>query len=153
MGNRYIVARHDFTPTAGQDILTIRSVANRRCRLISVSVVGRGATSASQVLQIAKAATVGVTPGGAIVLGKAEHTEQPTAATLTATTWATQPVLTADNNEVVGWNALGGVNRWVTPPGKPNGSFEIRNAEELSIRAPSGPTYQAMSISVVVEED
>lgn len=151
MGQRYTVARDNVTPTGGQDILTLISAANRRIRLVSLSVAGRGSSSAAQQLQIAMNAT-GTTPGGAITPSKAEHSEQPAATFTTATTWAAQPTL-ATNYEVVGWNALGGINRWVTPPGKPQGMFEARNGDVISIRAPTGPTYQAMSISVVVEED
>lgn len=151
MGQRYTVSRENITPTAGQDIITLISATARRIRLVSCNVRGAGTSSAQQGLQIAMNAT-GTTPGGAIVPSKAEHSEQPAATFTTATTWSAQPTL-ATNFEVVGWNALGGVNRWVTPPGKPQGMFEARNGDVISIRAPSGPTYQAMSISVVVEED
>lgn len=151
MGQRYTVARDNVTATGGQDVLTLISAASRRIRLVSCRVSGRGTTSAAQQLQIAMNAT-GTTPGGAIVPSKAEHSEQPAAAFTTATTWSVQPTL-ATNYDVVGWNALGGQGQWITPPGRPQGMFEARNGDVISIRAPSGPTYQAASISVVVEED
>lgn len=151
MGNRYTIARDNVTPTGGQDALTIISAANRRVRLVSISVVGRGSTSAAQQFQVGRS-TGGTTPGGAITPSEFDHSEQAAIGFTTATTWSAQPTLET-NYEVVGWNALGGVNRWVTPPGKPQGSFEARNGENISIRAPSGPTYQAVSFSVVVEED
>jgi hypothetical protein len=151
MGQRYTVSRDNITPTGGQDVITIISAASRRVRLVSIDVTGRGTSSASQQVQIAMNPT-GTTPGGAIVPSKAEHTEQPAAASTTATTWSVQPAL-ATNYVALGWNALGGVNRWTTPPGRPQGMFEARNGDVISIRAPSGPTFQAMSFSVVVEED
>jgi hypothetical protein len=151
MGQRYTVSRDNVTPTGGQDVLTLISAASRRIRLVSAKVSGRGSTSAAQQLQIAMNAT-GTTPGGAITPSKAEHTEQPSATFTTATTWAAQPTL-ATNYEVLGWNALGGQGAWTTPPGRTQGMFEARNGDVISIRAPSGPTYQAMSISAVVEED
>lgn len=151
MGQRYVVARDNVTPVGGQDILTLISATARRIRLISLNVTGRGSSSAPQQLQFAMN-PAGTTPGGAITPTKAEHTEQPAAVFTTATTWTTQPAL-ATNFEVVGWNALGGINRWVTPPGKPQGMFEARNGDVISVRAPSGPTYQAMSLSVIIEED
>lgn len=151
MGQRYTVARDNHTATGGNDSLTLISATARRIRLVSINVVGRGTSSAAQQFQIAMN-TTGTTPGGAIVPSKAEHTEQPAATFTTATTWAAQPTL-ATNYEVLGWNALGGANRWTTPPGKPQGMFEARNGDVISIRAPSGPTYQGCSFSCVVEED
>ena len=148
MGNRYLIARDNVTPTGGNDVLTIITPAARRARVLEVSVSGRGTTSAAQQLQIGRS-VAGTTPGAAIVPSKAEHVEQPTAVLTTATTWAAQPALET-NYEVVGWNALGGANRWVPPKGF---ALEARNAECISIRAPTGPTYQAMSISVMIEED
>lgn len=151
MGQRYTVSRENITATASQDIITCISAANRRIRIVSCNVRGAGSSSAQQGLQIAMNPT-GTTPGGAIVPSKAEHTDQPAATFTTATTWAVQPAL-ATNFDVMGWNALGGINRWTTPPGRPQGMFEARNGDVISIRAPSGPTYQAMSISVMIEED
>lgn len=145
---RYVVSRDNVTPTGGQDVLTLISPANRRLRVAEISVVGRGSTSAAQQL-IASRSTAGTTPGGAITPSKADYTDQPAATFTTATTWAAQPT-PETNGEIIGWNALGGPNRWIPPKGT---MLEARNGECVSIRAPSGPTYQAMSISVVVEED
>jgi hypothetical protein len=151
MGQRYVISRDNITPVAGQDILTIITAANRRARLVSIEVTGQGASSAAQRLQAARS-TTGTTPGGAIVPSKHEHSEQPAAVSTTATTWAAQP--TPETNAIaLGWNALGGANRWTAQPGRPQGVMEARNGECISIRAPSGPTYQACSISVVIEED
>jgi hypothetical protein len=113
-----------------------------------ISVSGRGTTSAAQQLQVGRS-TGGTTAGGAITPSKADHTDQPAANFTTATTWSAQPTLET-NYEVVGWNALGGANRWIPPKGY---IMEARNGENISVRAPSGPTYQAMSFSVVIEED
>lgn len=151
MGQRYIVSRLNVTGTAGNDLITAISAANRRIRLVSVSVTGRGSSSAPQVTQISRGAT-GTTPGGAITPDKAEHVDQPAAAFTTATTWATQPALMT-NPETIGHNALGGINRWVTPPGRPQGAFESRNGDVISIRCGAGSTPQAMDVSAVFEED
>ena len=148
MGNRYIIARDNVTPTGGQDVLTVISATGRRVRVCEISVVGRGSSSAAQQFQVGRS-TAGTTPGGAITPGKADHTEQPAAALTTATTWAAQPT-PETNYEVVGWNALGVPNRWIPPKGS---ILEARNGECISIRAPTGPTYQAVSFSAVVEED
>lgn len=145
---RYIVARDNVTPTGGNDVLTCISGSNRRIRVIEVSVAGRGTTSAAQQLNIARA-TTGTTPGGAITPSKADTSDQPAANFTTATTWSAQPT-PETNSEVIGFNALGGANRWMPPGGK---ILEARNGEVISIRAPSGPTYQAMSLSVIIDEE
>lgn len=151
MGQRYVVSRDNVTPVASQDLLTYITASGRRARLVALDVVGAGSSSAAQRL-IAARSTAGTTPGGAITPNKAEHTEQPAAASTTSTTWSVQPTLDT-NGHVIGWNALGGPNKWTTQPGRPNGIVEARNGENISIRAPSGPTYQAMSFSATFEED
>ena len=148
MGNRYIIARDNVTPTGAQDVLTCISGSSRRIRVVEVSVAGRGSSSAAQQLQVGRS-TAGTTPGAAITPGKADYSDQPAANFTTATTWVAQPTLET-NYEVVGWNALGGANRWIPPKGT---LLEARNGENISIRAPSGPTYQATSFSVIIEED
>lgn len=151
MGQRYVISRDNITPTGGQDIITVVTASGRRARLIDVQVVGAGSSSAAQRL-LAGRSTAGTTGGGAITPSKAEHTEQPAAASTVNTTWSVQPTLET-NAHVVGWNALGGINKWQTQPGRPNGIVEARNGENISIRAPSGPTFQAVSVSITVEED
>ena len=150
MGNRYLVARDNVTLTGGQDALTIISGTGRRIRLVSISVAGRGTSSAAQQFQIGRSAA-GTTPGGPIVPSKDGHSDQVASNFTTATTWSVQPVLET-NYEVVGWNALGSGHRaaWGGPQ---QPKIEARNGECISIRAPTGPTYQPASFSVVVEED
>ena len=151
MGQRYTILRDNFTPTAAQDCITVITAAGRRARLIEVQVTGQGTSSAAQRVLLARS-TVGTTGGGAITPNKAEHTDQPAAASTVDTTWSVQPTIDA-NGVILGFNALGGINRWATQPGRPNGIIEARNGENISIRAPSGPTYQACSLSCVIEED
>ena len=91
----------------------------------------------------------GTTPGGAVTPTKYDHAEQPAAAFTTSTTWSVQPVIDT-NAETMGWNALGGANRAIPPKGA---AWEARNGEVISIRATTGVTFQALSLSVVVEED
>lgn len=151
MGNRYIVKQQNVTPGSGVDIVTITSISNRRGRLVEVAVAGRGTTSAAQQIEVGRS-TGGSTSGGNITAGKFDHTDEPAAVFGYATTWGTQPTLDT-NSEVIGWNALGGGNRWIPPKGT---GFEIRGAatpEQLSIRASVGVTFQAMSLSAIFEED
>lgn len=151
MGNRYLIKQQNITPTAGNDIVTIIAATTRRGRLLEVSVSGRGTTSAAQQIEVGRS-TVGTTGGGALTPGKLDHTDQPAAAFTYNTTWSVQPTLDAQS-EVIGWNALGGANRWIPPKGS---ALEFRGAgtlEQISIRASTGVTFQAMSLSAIIEED
>ena len=147
MGNRYI-ADIDLTPTAGSDVMTIIPPSGRRSRLVQVVIGGNGATSAAQRLLVVRSSG-GTTGGGAITPNKFDHSAQPAAAGVVDTTWSAQPTVES-NGITLGWNALGGAIVYNVP----KGSLEaLSNTEYLSIRAPSGPTFQACSVSVVFEED
>ncbi len=52
--------------------------------------------------------------------------------------------------EIIGFNALGGANRWIPPKGS---GLEARNGQLISFRCQAGTTPQSMSLSVIVEED
>ena len=152
MGNRYVVKRVNFTPAnTTDDVLTIRSAASRRVRIVGIYVNGQGASSAPQGITVSRVTTVGVTPGVAITPDKADHNDQPAAAFTTATTWATQPVVNT-NGITLSFNALGGKDQWQAGPFT-KGMLEARNGEELSIRPTAGTTPQLTSLSVVCEED
>lgn len=148
MGNLYIVSRDNVTPTAAQDIMTIVTAASRRARLKQIILSGMGATSAAQRLRAGRS-TGGTTGGGALTPNKYEHTDQPAAVSTVNTTWAAQPTIET-HLAPLGFNALGGAMVWNAPLGR---GFEARNAENMSIRAESGVTYQAISIAVIYEED
>jgi hypothetical protein len=148
MGNRYLV---DFTnvTSSATVVPTLISPAGRRIRVLGVSVGGSGSSSAPQGLLMSRSAT-GTTPAGAIVPTPAEHSEQPAATFTTATSWATAPV-GATNGEIFMWNALGGAFRYTTT--QKITPIEARNGEVISFRPLTGVTPQAMTMSILVEED
>lgn len=147
MGNRYI-ADISLTPTAGNDVMVLIPASGRRARLVQVVVTGDGTTSAAQKLLISRSSG-GTTPGGAITPDKADHLQQPSASSAVDTTWSAQPTLVS-SGVTLGWNALGGAIVYNVP----KGMFEaVSNTDYISLRAPSGPTYQACSVSMVFEED
>ncbi len=147
MGNRYIVERANITPTAGNDVLTIIAPSNRRVSLVQVAVAGRGSTSAAPGLEVARS-TGGTTGSGSVTPNKYDHTDQPAAASTVNTGWTGQPTLETHATPL-GWNALGGAMVYNVP----KGAVQARNGENISIRAPSGYTFQACSVSAVFEED
>jgi hypothetical protein len=148
MGNLYIVSRDNVTPTAAQDILTLTTLTVRRARVKQIILSGIGATSAAQRLRVGRS-TGGTTPGGTLTPSKYEHSEQPAASSTIATTWAAQPTMET-HLAPLGFNALGGAMVWNAPLGR---GFEARNAENISIRAEAGVTYQAISIAMIFEDD
>lgn len=151
MGNRYILKQQNVTPTAGNDILTIVTAANARARLISVQVAGRGSSSAAQQVEFGRS-TGGTTGGGAVTPSKWDNQDIPAAASTVNTTWSVQPALDT-NTEILGWNALGGANRWPAPlKGGSTTGIEVRNGDNLSVRASAGVTFQPLSLSVLYEE-
>lgn len=153
MGNRYVLKQNNITPTAGNDIMTIISAASRRIRLTEVTVSGRGTSSAAQQIEFGRS-TGGTTGGGALTPSKYDHQDQPAAVSTVDTTWSVQPTLDT-HTEILGFNALGGAFRW-TPPvkgGTGAAGIEVRNGDNISVRATSGVTFQPLSVSVVYEED
>lgn len=153
MGNRYWVKRVNFTPAnTTDDLVTIKAAASRRARILAVYVNGGGSSSAAQGITVSRVTTVGVTPGGTITPDKADHNDQPAAVFTAPTTWATQPVINTGGALTLSFNALGGKDQW-TATQLTRGVLEARNSEELSVRPTAGPTPQAMSLSVLVEED
>ncbi len=154
MGNRYVIKQNSVTPTAGNDIMTIVSGTTRRVRLVEVSINGRGTSSAAQQVEFGRS-TGGTTPGGALTPSKYDHQDQPVAVSVVNTTWgAAQPTLDT-HTETAGWNALGGAYRW-TPPvkgGTGAAGIEVRNGDQISLRATTGVTFQPLSASMVFEED
>jgi hypothetical protein len=149
MGNRYVVKQKGVTPGSGTDIFTIVSVATRRVRLVEVAVAGNGTTSAYQMIEVGRS-SAGSSSSVQVTAGKFDHTEEPASGAASyPTVWGTQPTLDT-NSEVIGWNALGGANRWIPPKGS---GLEARNGEMVSLRASVGVTFQPMSVSAIVEED
>src|SRR5262249_18355758 len=124
-----------------------------RIRLLEVSVAGRSTSSAAQQVEFGRS-TGGTTGGGAQTPGKWDNQDIPAAASTVNTTWSAQPSLDT-HTEVLGWNALGGANRWTAMGVGKGGSttgIEVRGGDNISIRASAGVTFQAMSISVLYEE-
>jgi hypothetical protein len=145
---QYLVSRDNVTPTGGNDLITIVTASNRRARIKEVAVNGRGTVSAAQEIVVG-ISSGGTTGGGGITPDKVDHVDQPSAASTVNTTWSAQPTIST-NVIKLGFNALGGANRWIPPGGK---GLEVRNGANISIRATSGPTWQAMSVNVIFEED
>jgi hypothetical protein len=144
---RYIVSQV-LTPVSGLDVFTLIAASSGRLRVIEVSAAGIGTTSAEQLLLIARSSG-GTTPGAAITPSKIGPTDQVAMVGTAFSSWSAQPTINT-NSQVMGFNALGGANRW-QPIG---GAFEMRSTSEyVSIRASTVSTWQACAVSAIVEEN
>lgn len=145
--SRYIVTRTNITPTGGTDVITFVSGSSARLRLIEVSCAGLGTSAAAQLIHVERSSS-GSVPASSIAASKVSGTDAFTMNSIAYSSWTTQPFI-GTNPEPLGFNALAGVNRW-QPLG---GAFECRSTSEyISIRASSLVTWQAASISAIVEE-
>jgi hypothetical protein len=124
------------------------AASSGRLRVLEISAVGNGTTSAAQLLLIGRSSG-GTTPGAAITPSKFGPTDQIAMVGGAYSSWSVQPTINA-NTEVLGFNALAGVNRW-QPIG---GAFEMRSTSEyVSIRPSTTSTWQACAVSAIVEEN
>lgn len=148
MGNKYVVTFSNYTPST-TEAPTLVSAANRRLRVLAVTVGGQGTTSVPQAMVMSRSAT-GTTATNAVTPTPHPHAECP-AATFTANrTWGTAPA-GATNGVLLPFNALGGAFRWVSTQYVP--PMEVRNAEVIVFKLGAGITAQACSLEVLVEED
>ena len=151
MGNRYIVQLELAAPTKNEAVLEIIPAASRRARVCEVTVGGRGTSSAYQRASVVRATTAG-TGSSTTTPVKFDHVEQPAAASTVNTAWSGQPTEEAHGEEMT-WNALGGSNRWLAPKGSALEATGTGDSIVIFIPNDSGLTTQAMSLSVVFEED
>ncbi len=117
MGNRYVTKSRNVTPTAGSSVTIITVQANsRRVRVVEIAVAGNGTTSAYQQIEVGRGSSgTSVAGSGVVTPNKFDHTDVPAAACSYLTLASSSAVDT--NTEVIGWNALGGANRWIPPKG------------------------------------
>lgn len=144
---QYAVTRHNVTPVAGDDLLSIISASNRRATLVMVEIDGLGTASSSGRYKVSRSSG-GVTGGGAIT-PEARETDAPASATTVNSTWGTQPT----ENDIVarlGVNANGAMNRLGPIMARP-GIIEARNGDIISIRCEAAPTG-AVNITAWFEE-
>lgn len=138
----YLVSRSSYTPTVGNDILTVIAAAGRPVVLRKIGLVGLGTVFEVQGVRATRS-TGGTTGGGALTPSK-RHTDQAAFAGTVYTTWAAQPTLVSDDGGVrMGFRADGGVNWWI-------GELILRPTEQLSIRQEVG--IKLATILVEMEE-
>ena len=125
----YWVSARNITPNAANDAITIISAANRRVKLRAVSIFSHGTTASANQAVVSRS-TAGVTPGAALV-PQATNADSPAAVTTTATTWATQPALTAGSALTLDFGGNSGLNRLQN---QLTTEIEARNGECISIR-------------------
>ena len=143
---KFTINRQNVAVTNGNDLLTIVAGTGKRIKLLRCAVTANGTASGTQnIVQVARASTVGATGGGAI-------TPQPVFAgaaagiSLVNTTWTTQPVVNANAGFAYNLSSNGAIRteQWL-----PEDAIELAPTENLSIRSISGST----AITVDLEYD
>lgn len=140
----YAVNRSNVALNTSNDLMTFIAPANRRIRIVEISIGGMGTASAANELQVARS-TGGTTGGGALTAEPLEPDSVAAGSTVN-TTWAAQPTL---GNVLLRLpvNANGGIYRWVARPGE---EIVARNAGQISLRSAVGTSN--VSVHVVFEE-
>jgi len=152
MGNRYVWTKQNFTPVAATCVVQFTPLTTRRGRVWQVIIGGLGTTSAAQQIAIGRPAAIGITPATNVAPDQFEHGQQPAASGNYWTTFGTQPTAIV-NPVLLGWNALGGSIIWNAPAGG-NKLEVVGIAAAIAVMGlAAGVTYQACSLSVIVEED
>jgi hypothetical protein len=133
---KFSINRQNVTVTNGNDILTIVAATGRRIKLLRCAITANGTASGTQnIVQVARAGTAGVTPGGAIT-AQGLYADS-TAASTVNTTWGTQPVVPANAGFAYNLSSNGAIR---TEAWLPEDAIEARPAENISIRSISGST-------------
>jgi hypothetical protein len=140
----YSVNRSNVALVTTDDTMTFITPANRRIRIVEVSIGGMGTASAANEVRVARS-TGGTTGGGALTSEPLEP-DSVAAATVVNTTWAAQPTI---GNVMLRLpvNANGGIYRWVARPGE---EIIARNAGQISVRSAVGTS--SVSLHVIYEE-
>lgn len=125
----YWVSARTITPNVANDLITLISAANRRCKLKAISIFSHGTTASTNQVVVSRS-TAGSVPAGALV-PQAVHADNPAASTTTATAWTAQPALTAGAALTLDVGGNSGLNRLQAPIGT---EIEARNGECISIR-------------------
>ena len=130
------------------DTMTIIGGASRRFRVLEISVSGMAGTSASAAACELSLflSTTGTTPGGSITPKKWD-TNTAAFTGLVHTTWSVQPTVSGLPYARLGFNAYGGIYRWVCPPNK---EIAFAGTEQASLRGVVGTSN--ISTHVVIEE-
>lgn len=140
----YSVSRSNVALSTTADIMTPTAAANRRIRIVEISIGGMGTASAANELLVARSSG-GTTPASNLT---AEPLEPDSAAAgfTVPSAWTGQPTI---GNVLLRLpvNANGGIYRWVARPGE---EIVVRNSATLSFRSAVGTSN--VSIHVIIEE-
>lgn len=130
------------------DTMTIIGGASRRFRVLEISVSGMAGTSASAAAcELGAFLSTGGTTGGGALTPKKWDTNTAVFSGTVNTTWSGQPTTSGLPYVRLGFNAYGGIYRWVCPPNK---EIAFAGTEQMSLRGVVGTS--SISTHVVIEE-
>jgi len=136
------ITRSNFALNTANDALTFIAAANRKIRVLEISVGGMGTASAANEIAVQRS-TGGTTGGGAITPESLDPESLADSVTVVDTTWAAQPTLSGGPVLRLPVNANGGVYRWVARPGS---EIVVRNSGQLSFRSAVGTSNVSIHV-------
>jgi hypothetical protein len=144
----FTVSVSNTAQSTTNDTMTIIGAASRRFRVLEISVSGMSGTSASAAAcELGAFLSTGGTTGGGALTPKKWDTNTSAFAGTVNTTWASQPTVSGLPYVRLGFNAYGGIYRWVCPPNK---EIAFAGTEQMSLRGVVGTS--SISTHVVIEE-
>jgi len=138
-------------PGTTNDVMTLTAAANRKVRLVELSVCGLGTSSAANELGVKRPGDLGVTPTNQSSIPL--DPDCGTVAATVATGWTTQPSLGTVAMLRLGCNSNGAIYRWVATPGMEIilRTNNITSCSQLSMRFTTGGAGP-MGVHIVFEE-
>jgi len=128
-GNYYNASKFLTAPGADALVFTARAIASRLGWVVEFGGGGEATTSTKMRTVASRASTVGITP---VDLTEQKGNPLTVAATLfCSTSFGTDPVITAGDEGLwqSGWNAHGGIFRWLAAPDQGWGFFGTAASE------------------------
>lgn len=121
-------AFEDKTNVITDDLLALDAAAGEDGAVMEFAIGGEVTTSTAARVRLSRSSG-GTTPVAADVQQRHPNSAAPRIQAVDA--WTAQPVLNAGALFGTGWNAHGGVIRWLAAPGE---EMEVVGAEQLSLR-------------------
>lgn len=133
----------NITPATANDNWTLDAAANEQVRIIAIEFGGESTATTAMRTRTTRSAS-GVTPTAGSVQVVSPHVTLTNLVTF-ASTWTTQPTLTAGALFEISWNSHGGVVRWAAA--QPDEELALVGAAHISNRNAVGTGVSSYGVT------